>query len=318
MMNTPALSVVIPAYNAGDFIAETLESVFAQTYRPLEIIVVDDGSTDSTAEVVKNYLQRNDNGTNLRYIYQLNSGPSAARNNGIKSSTGKYVAFLDADDLWPEDKLSKQSGLMELNLDVVLTFGDMRRFSKISGMAESMFVRQKYTREFFGDIFYVKDAYKKLLSQNFIPTGTVMIRREYFQNGLFFDEDLKYVEDLDLWLRIAMNEPIAYSTEVWEYKRDHDMNVSNNAEIMFKSLIEVIDKHSRHFHPFLRKNKISLRKHMSDSYLGLGYYYLKCGRPHEAKKAFLKSFHNGMRIKTLFYYFTSFFYRQNSEVTGNN
>lgn len=317
-MNNPAVSVVIPAYNAGDFIAETLESVFAQTYSPLEIIVVDDGSTDRTAEAVKNYIQENDNETNLRYIYQQNSGPSAARNLGIKSSTGKYVAFLDADDLWPEDKLTKQAGLMELYPEVVLTFGDMRRFSKINGMAESMFMRQKYNREFFGDFFYVKDAYKKLLSRNFIPTGTVMIRRKYFQNGFFFDESLRYVEDLDLWLRIAMNGRIAYSTEVWEYKRDHDMNVSNNAEIMIKALIEVINKHSMHFQSFLKENKINLKEYMSESYIGLGYYYLKYGRHGEAKRAFLKSFYNSRSIKPLFYYFTSFFNKHNSEVTGNN
>lgn len=305
----PVVSAIIPAYNAEDFIAETLDSVFAQTYRPLEIIVVDDGSTDRTAEVVKNYLQRNDNETNLRYIYQQNSGPSGARNSGIKSSTGKYVAFLDADDLWPEDKLSKQAGLMELYPDVVLTFGDMRRFSKSKGIAESMFIRQKCTKEFFGDSFYVKDAYNKLLTRNFIPTGTVIIRKDFFQYSDLFDEYLRCVEDWDLWLRIAMHGTIAYSTDVWELKRDHENNVSNNIEVMKLSMLEVLKKHEKNFHSYIRKNNLNFKSHFCDGYYGLGLHYLEKGQKRNAREAFFKSLHYEINIKSIFYLLITFLYQ---------
>jgi glycosyltransferase involved in cell wall biosynthesis len=314
----PVVSAIIPAYNSEDFIAETLDSVFAQTYRPVEIIIVDDGSTDRTADIVKNYQAREDNETKLMYIYQQNSGPSNARNTGIQSATGKYIAFLDADDLWPEDKLRKQTELLEVHQDVVLIFGDVRRFSKSKGIAESMFTRQKCTKEFFGDFFYVKDAYRKLLIRNFIPTGTVMIRKKYFQNGLFFDESFRHVEDLDLWLRIAMNNAIAYSTGIWEFKRDHDKNLSNNAETMMTALINVIEKHSGNFQPFLKENKINLKKYISDGYLGLGFYYLNSGHRQKAKKAFLKSFYNKIRMKSIYYFFTAFFNHQNHKKIGHN
>src|SRR5690606_37292864 len=90
----PLFSIIIPAYNRADLISGTLDSVFAQTERDYEVIVVDDGSTDATAEVVKSY------GDCVRYVYQENAGPGAARNRGIQQSTGQYVVFLDSDDRW--------------------------------------------------------------------------------------------------------------------------------------------------------------------------------------------------------------------------
>lgn len=354
-MSSSLVSVIIPAYNAEKYITEALDSVFDQSYKHIEVIVVDDNSQDRTAEVVKEYVKSTtdsrDNLMNnlieqtgcthnlekpqgccdktvqkyqlnetrkLIYIHQVNGGPSNARNTGIQSATGKYIAFLDADDLWPEDKLRKQTELLEVYQDVVLIFGDVRRFSKSKGIAESMFKRQKCTKEFFGDFFYVKDAYRKLLIRNFIPTGTVMIRKKYFQQGLFFDESLKHVEDLELWLRVAMNNAIAYSTDIWEFKRDHDKNVSNNSETMIKALIRVINKHDEYFQPFLKENKINLKEYISDSYLVLGFYYLNSGHRQEAKKAFLKSFYNKIRMKSIFYFFMTFFSYQRPKRIDHN
>ena len=97
----PKVSVVIPTYNSSQFIVETLESVFAQTYKDYEIIVVDDGSTDNTKEVLQPYTSR------IKYIYKENGGPASARNVGIKSAQGEYIAFLDSDDRWLPEKLEK-------------------------------------------------------------------------------------------------------------------------------------------------------------------------------------------------------------------
>src|SRR3989338_5628145 len=120
-MSNPLVSVIIPAYNVEKVIVDALDSVYAQTYRPIEVIVIDDGSTDRTPDIVTNYIASKTNLTSetnrtdikLIYVYQKNSGPSKARNAGIKTSKGEYIAFLDADDLWMQDKLEKQINLFE-------------------------------------------------------------------------------------------------------------------------------------------------------------------------------------------------------------
>lgn len=307
-MDNPLVSIIIPAYNAEKFIAEALDSVCTQTYRPLEIIVIDDGSKDKTADVVKNYQEINTQTfkqCDLFYYYQENGGPSCARNTGIQKTRGKYITFLDADDLWPKEKLQKQVDLMETHKNVVLLFGDVKRFSEAKGSADSMFVRRGITRELFGDHFYVKNAYQKLLIRNYIPTGTVIIRREYFKNGELFDENLRCVEDWDLWLRIAMNNAIAYSTNVWEFKRDHKSNISNNVENMARAEIEVLKKHNKLFHSYLKNQSINFRHYLGDSYLNLGIHYLKHSQFRKARVAFLKSTYYKIRLKPLCYWLTT-------------
>src|SRR5882757_4082321 len=111
-MNTPLVSVIMPAYNAEKYIAEAINSVKQQTYTAWELIVIDDGSTDNTAAIIKKYA-----GTDNRimYTYQANGGQGKARNNGLKKATGEYVAFLDADDLWIPEKLNTQVEIMHAN-----------------------------------------------------------------------------------------------------------------------------------------------------------------------------------------------------------
>ena len=120
----PTVSVIIPAYNRADLIGETLESVFAQTYRDYEIIVVDDGSTDNTKEVLASLAAAG----KLRYTYQENAGLPAARNTGIRLAVGKYVAFLDSDDLFAPDKLEKQVAVFEANLDAMLVHSGFSKY----------------------------------------------------------------------------------------------------------------------------------------------------------------------------------------------
>ena len=105
MKHIPLVSVVIPTFNCAKYILSALDSVLAQTYRPIEVIVVDDGSTDGTTDIIRNY-------TDVRYYYQFNQGVSVARNVGIEAAHGEFIAFLDADDCWKNNKLKVQINFM--------------------------------------------------------------------------------------------------------------------------------------------------------------------------------------------------------------
>jgi len=120
MHSNARVSVIIPTYNCAQFITEAIESALMQTYTDIEIVVVDDGSTDNTKEILKPYIEKNF----LTYIYQENQGPGAARNTGIKAATGEYIAFLDADDTLTEDSVEKRINLIEGSSDIGLVFSD--------------------------------------------------------------------------------------------------------------------------------------------------------------------------------------------------
>jgi len=121
--NNSLVSVIIPVYNGERYLAEAIESVSAQTYRPIEIIVVDDGSTDNSADVAKSFTN-----FQVRYCYQTNSGQGAARNRGVDLARGSFLAFLDADDVWLADKLTSQMMAFENNPDLDMVFGHVSQF----------------------------------------------------------------------------------------------------------------------------------------------------------------------------------------------
>jgi len=116
------VSVVIPVYNGAGYLAEAVESVLSQSYRPIEVIVVDDGSTDESAEVARAYIPK------VRYCYQPNGGTAASKNRGVQLAEGRFLAFLDADDLWEADKLSLQMAAFDADPQLDMVFGQMRHF----------------------------------------------------------------------------------------------------------------------------------------------------------------------------------------------
>jgi glycosyltransferase involved in cell wall biosynthesis len=122
VVNSPLVSVIIPVYNGERYLAEAIGSVLAQTYRPVEIIVVDDGSTDGSADVAKRF------DSPVRYDFQPNSGAGAARNRGVGLAQGSFLAFLDADDLWAEGKLARQIAAFDDDPELAMVFGHVKQF----------------------------------------------------------------------------------------------------------------------------------------------------------------------------------------------
>lgn len=190
----PTVTVVIPAYNAARWIGETLESVFSQRYDDYEVIVVDDGSTDHTAEVVAQFPR-------ARCIRKENGRQASARNVGIRHASGKYIAFLDADDLWFPEKLQAQVALLE-KTGLAWVYSDVAYFDSQTRAAQFLFSR--WFRLYEGDIA------KQLLLACFIPSPTVVVKRTVFEEVGFFNESrlLHNRDDWEMWLRIAARYPV--------------------------------------------------------------------------------------------------------------
>jgi len=176
-MDSPLISVVIPVFNGAAFLAETLANVFTQDHRPLEVVVVDDGSTDDSLAIAQSW------GPALRTLHQANAGPSAARNRGIEAAEGPYVAFLDADDLWPADRLGRHLRLLEERSDLDFVLGHVEvRFLASAGEG---------ARRFGG-------ADERLAMFLF---GAGLFRRSLFARAGLLSEDLQDSEDFDWFMR---------------------------------------------------------------------------------------------------------------------
>ncbi len=190
-----SISVVIPAYNAAGTIGRAIRSVLDQTRPVDEIIVVDDGSVDGTAGLVERQFPQ------VKLIRQANAGPSAARNTGIAAAGGEYIAFLDADDYWLPEKIERQVRLMTEHPDTALVACGQWR---IAGGDEKARPHAADT----GTAFYMV-TFRDLLRNNLVGTSSVLAKAEALKSAGCFDISLKYGEDLDLWLKITYDRPVA-------------------------------------------------------------------------------------------------------------
>lgn len=215
------VSIIIPCYNHGKYLAKAIDSVLAQRYKQYEIIVVDDGSIDNTRSVAESYKT-------VKYIYKTNGGLSAARNTGIDNSTGNYLVFLDADDWLFEDALS--INLHYLNKNPGSAF--------VSGAFTDVFMHHGYQVK----SVLKKDHYLYLLERNYIAMhATVMYRRWAFDD-IRYDSSLKACEDYDIYLKIARKYPVVHHTkQIAAYIR-HDTNMSGNYPMMLEYSLLVLNR----------------------------------------------------------------------------
>lgn len=178
---SPAVSVILPVYNGSAFLPDALEMLQAQDYQPLEIIVIDDGSTDSTAAITSRYSE-------VTYIYQQNAGPSSARNRGIRAAQASYISFLDVDDLYPPGKIRFQVDYLEAHPEFEVVMGGIK------------YVLLDEARPSDSPLDHPDQM------RAFVNLGAGLFRRSIFDRIGFFAEDLHYSEDVDWFLRALEND----------------------------------------------------------------------------------------------------------------
>ena len=217
----PKVSVIIPSYNRAQSICEAIDSVLSQTSKDFEIIVVDDGSEDSTKEMLSRY------GDKVRYFYQENKGVSAARNYGIREARGEFIAFLDSDDKWLSDKLEKQIDLFLKQPEVCLQYSYARYYDKEKNIE---YLRPQHISISFEDFLYRNTV---------LPTSSVILRKSCFDEVGLFDENLPSIEDYDLWIRIAHKFKIGFIPSVLVEKFNYSTNLSKDKIKMYEGQIKV-------------------------------------------------------------------------------
>ncbi len=278
--NEPTVSVVIAAYNAAETLGETLASVLGQTWRDYEVIVVDDGSTDATAAVVERLAQSA--GPPIRYLHQENKGQPAARNAGIRAARGRYVAFLDADDLWLPEKLARQMRLHAKRPDLAWSYTDAFLFASETGRTLFRASQENELPE--GDVL------RALLLGNFILSPTPIVQRSVFEEVGFFNEDpgVRNGEDWEMWLRIGERAPLGLVRAPLARVRLHARRMSQTVDLRY-----ALRSRLRILAPALRRNPDAAhevrRQAVGNVYAAIGRWALEREERPEARRLFAKA-----------------------------
>lgn len=240
------VSVVIATHNQSRYLGYTIESVLGQTYRTIEVIVVDDGSTDATPEIAARFGER------IRYVRQANTERGAARNHGLKLASGEYIAFLDSDDIWLPSKLEKEVRFLERHPEVGLVYSDRDLID-----ADGRYIGTARAPNYNGWVT------ARILKDNFIGLSVNLMRRDLMVAAGGFPEDrlIAGSEDWVAWVHLSTITQFAHLAEVTVLYRIHPENTMNNAPSMERAMnnavkaIEAADWLPAHFHRYLSRAK---------------------------------------------------------------
>jgi glycosyltransferase involved in cell wall biosynthesis len=240
-VNGPIVSVIIPAYNAASFIGDALGSVRDQTFRDVEVVVVDDGSTDDTLRAIRRFAGQLD----LTILTQANAGPAAARNRGIRRARGRYCAFLDTDDVMLPDRLRAQSAMLDSDPALGLVHTDLMTFDERGIIHRT---RRAFSNPCGGMVL------DQLLLNNFITTSTVMAPKARLMEAGLFGEGRRVSEDFEFWLRMAARWKVGFIDEPLVRYRRRPGSLSDDKVLSARCALDVVE-HFWRDHPQHRSNR---------------------------------------------------------------
>jgi glycosyltransferase involved in cell wall biosynthesis len=231
-VSAPLVSVVVPVYNGAKYLRQALDSALGQTYQPLQVVVVDDGSSDGSWEVMLSY------GGRVRSLRQDNAGVAEARNAGIQASYGELIAFLDQDDWWLPGKVEKQVASFRSEERVALVHTGVSQYSEADGALVSGIYDTSVSHLLQGN------CYEQLLLGNGVYNSSVMIRRSVLTSAGMFDPRIpgNTVQDYDLWLRIARHNRLGYVPEPLTVLRLHNEQGTWNRRAMLTDELSLLER----------------------------------------------------------------------------
>jgi glycosyltransferase involved in cell wall biosynthesis len=313
----PKVSVIIPAYNCELYIGDCLKGITAQSERDLEIIVVNDGSTDRTLDRVQQLASCD---PRISVYSRPNSGyAGAARNHGLAHATGRYIAFLDADDLYHFHRIERALSVVDHFPDADIVFHDHKRFRTRPEQDETKSFLEKtefldraaaYLQEVGNQVFKCRKDFYNFISVQFIPfhTSSIMIRREILSGvGPWFREDVYPGEDGDLWLRLSKGRRIAFLNEVLSYYREWPGGITRDQARYLRTSIRIhMDNLRRGMDVFSQQEIKLYRSKIAQQLSELGYEYLRQSNVALSRRAYRQSMKFEYRTGTLAAYLKSF------------
>ena len=290
--NVSMVSAIITTHNRKDLLARAIISVFSQTYKDLELIVVSDGSTDGTDEFMKKY----ETNEQVNYIsYYPGRGGNYARNQGIKAARGEFVAFLDDDDEWLPEKIEKQLKVIESDPKIGLVYTG----------THSIYV--DYNVEYYSRPWLQGNMSRKILLYNFVgSTTTVMLKKTVFEKTEMFDETLSAIQDYDLWIRICQEFEVGVVSEPLAnyYNYNSSGQISSDFQ-KYEIAYEIL--HKKYEVLFKKLTKNEWNKKVANQEIEIAIKALRNGNAKVARSYYKKSLKIMFQFKTLFLLLASFF-----------
>ena len=283
-MSIPQVSIIIPCHNNANFLTESINSVLEQDYPNFEVIVIDDGSTDNSVELLKKF------GNKIKLIQQENQGPAAARNAGLKAAKGEYIAFNDSDDLWLQGKLSAQINFMLKNPDISVCYSGWANWDgnnistgeklKLIDAAPAL---TKKSPEQEGWMYF------DLLKESVIHTITAVIHRGVVDSVGMFDTAYRIGEDHDFWIRVSRKHKIKKIDKVYALYRNNPNSITKKVQDKNYSLLVLEDALQRYGRTGPCGECLAqhtLNNYLASRHFGYGYNAMLSGMPDKAKMSF--------------------------------
>lgn len=303
------VSIIMPTFNSAAFLTETIESILSQTFNAFELIVVDDCSTDISHKIIERISD-----SRLRYIRleKNHGGPSKPRNIGISIAKGEYIALFDSDDIMLPRKLERSVAILDRYSEISVVFTDCFKFSNTGKFYPETLLhyysdlRSLLTNNTEDDFFIISstDAFQNLFRENYIPTSSVMVRKNVFKSVGMFDEELLNGDDRDMWFRLSSLYSLGFIDIPLHKYRVRTSGVSSRGVAAHINRIKVLEKQLESGLP--KPIEKLAKKLISKNYSCISYAYKSQGDMPRAREYYLKSNQYHFNIFTIIRYLKTF------------
>lgn len=278
----PRVSILMPTYNSAAYIKKSIDSVCSQDFKDWELIIIDDGSTDNTYDIVASFQAILQN--RLTYIRTHNQGASLARNVGLKLCRGAFIAFLDSDDIWDSQKLSKQLEIFDQNPSIDLVFSNALIIDSNDLSTNKNYVKPSELE------IPAKQIYTQILAKrNYIPFSSIVVKKPVADEVGEFDDAFKSSQDSDWLLRLASKHMILGINENLVFYRVHGASISSDIGLRKHDTVRILLKNIELNPPIGQSTKKEIYKRVAEHYYGWGYHEFSTNHLPSAREKFSQS-----------------------------